>query len=108
MELDSRKKSKRDRMMHSKSFETQVVREIGQKKAGESRGFPILWMAIIEDIFQMEGKECSPGKIENVKKIHARARKMLQYGIGNSGPVAVEEEKLEAATRNSAEEQKDE
>ena len=55
MELDSRKKSRRDRMMHSKSLETQ---EIGRKKAGESRGFPILWMEIIEDAFQMEGKEC--------------------------------------------------
>ena len=48
--------------------------EIGRKKAGKSRGFTILWMGIIEDVFQMEGKEW----IENVKKkIHARARKML-------------------------------
>ena len=39
MELDSRKKSRRDRMMRSKSFDTQDVREIGRKKAGESRGF---------------------------------------------------------------------
>ena len=44
MELDSRKKSRRDRMMRSKSFDAQEVREIGWKKAGESRGFPILWM----------------------------------------------------------------
>ena len=42
MELDSRKKSKHDRMMRSKSFEMQGVREIGRKEAGESRGFPIL------------------------------------------------------------------
>ena len=42
MELDSRKKSRRDRMMHSKSFDTQEVREISLKKAGELRGFPIL------------------------------------------------------------------
>ena len=41
-------------MMRSKSFNTQEVREIGQKKAGESRSFPILWMGII-DVFQMEG-----------------------------------------------------
>ena len=54
MELDSRKKSRRDRMMRSKSFEMQEVREIGWKEAGESRGFPILWMGII-DVFQMEG-----------------------------------------------------
>ena len=58
MELDSRKKSGQDRMMRSKSFETQEVREIGRKEAGKSRGFPILWMGIIENVFQMEGKEC--------------------------------------------------
>ena len=58
MELDSRKKSRRDRMMRSKNFETQEVREIGQKEAGESRDFPIFWMGVMEDVFQMEGKEC--------------------------------------------------
>ena len=79
MKLDSRKKSRRDSMMHSKSFDTQEVRETGQKEAGEYRGFPILWMGIIEDVFQIEGKECKvQEKIEDVKKkIHARARKML-------------------------------
>ena len=35
MELDSRKKSRRDRMMRSKSFDTQEVSEIGRKKVGE-------------------------------------------------------------------------
>ena len=58
MELDSRNKSRRDRMMRSNSFNTQEVREIGWKEAGESRGFPILWMGIIEDVFQLERKEC--------------------------------------------------
>ena len=58
MELHSRKKSIRDRMMRSNSFDTQEVREIGRREAGESRGFPILWMGIMEDVFQMEGKEC--------------------------------------------------
>ena len=58
MQLDYRKKSRRNRMMRSKIFETQEVREIGRKKAGESRGFPILWMGIIEGAFQIEGKEC--------------------------------------------------
>ena len=58
MKLDSRKKSRRDSMMHSNSFDTQEMREIGRKEAGKSRGFPILWMEIIEDVFQMEGKEC--------------------------------------------------
>ena len=58
MELDSRKKNRRDRMMRSNSFDTQEVREINRKKAGESRGFPILCMGIMKDVFQMEGKEC--------------------------------------------------
>ena len=58
MEFDPKKKSRRDRMMRSKSFDTQEVREIGRKEAGESRGIPILWIGIIEDVFQMEGKEC--------------------------------------------------
>ena len=58
MELDSRKKNRRDRMMRSKNFETHEVREIGLEETGESRGFPILCMRIIEDVFQMEGKEC--------------------------------------------------
>ena len=58
MELDFRKKSRWDRIMHSRSFDMQEVREIGRKEAGESRGFLILWMGIIGDVFQMEGKEC--------------------------------------------------
>ena len=58
MELDSRKKSRWDRMMRSNSFETQEVREIGPKEVGEPRGFAILCMGIIEDVFQMVGKEC--------------------------------------------------
>ena len=58
MELDSTKKSRGDRIMRSKSFDTQEVREIGRKEAGESRGFIMLWMGIIEDVFQLEGKEC--------------------------------------------------
>ena len=57
MELDFRKKNKPDRMMRSKSFDTQEVREIGRKEAEKSRGFPILWMGIIEDVFQMEVQE---------------------------------------------------
>ena len=58
MELDSRKKRRRDRMIRSNSFDMQEVREIGRKEAGESRGFPILCIGIREDVFQMEGKEC--------------------------------------------------
>ena len=62
MELDSRKKRRRDRMMRSNSFNTQEVREISRKEARESRVFPILWMGIMEDVFQMEGKECEVQK----------------------------------------------
>ena len=58
MKLDSRKKSRWDRMMRSKSVNTQEAREIGRKKARESRGFPILSMGIIENVFQTEGKKC--------------------------------------------------
>ena len=58
MELDSRKNSRPDRMMCSNSLNMQNMREIGQKEAGESKRFPILWMEMIEDVFQMEGKEC--------------------------------------------------
>ena len=62
MELDSRKKSSRDRMMRSNSFETQEVRKTDWKEARKSRGFPlwmeILRMRIIEGLFQMEEKEC--------------------------------------------------
>ena len=54
MELDSRKKSRRDRMMRSNSFETQEVRKVGRKEAGESRRFPILWMGIMKDVFQIQ------------------------------------------------------
>ena len=57
MKVDSRKTSRLDRMICSKSFETQEGREIGRKEAGNSRGFLIMWMGIIEDVFQMEEKE---------------------------------------------------
>ena len=48
MELNFRKKSRRDRMTRSKSFDTHKVREIGRKEAGESRDFAILWIQIME------------------------------------------------------------
>ena len=51
MELHSREKSRQDRIMRSKSFETHEVREIDRKEAGGLRGFPILCMGIIEDVF---------------------------------------------------------
>ena len=57
MELDSRKKSRRDEITRSISFEPQEVREIDQKEAKKSKGFPILWLGIVENVLQMEGKE---------------------------------------------------
>ena len=62
IELDSRKKGKRVRMMRSKSFDT-------QKTAGVSRGFIILWIGIMEDVFPMEGKEC---KVQERLKMRRR------------------------------------
>ena len=58
MKLDPRKKNRHDRIIRSKSSETEEMREIGRKEAGELRGFPILCMGIMEDVFHMEGKEC--------------------------------------------------
>ena len=75
MKLDSRKKSRRDRMMRSKSFDMQEVIEIGRKEGGESRSFPILLMGIIliEDALQMEGREC-----EVQERLMIRRRKSCQ------------------------------
>ena len=79
MELDSRKKSRQDRMMRSKSFETQKVIEIGRKEAGESRGFSHLVDGNNRRCLPYGKKGMrSPGKIKDVKKkIHARAKKVL-------------------------------
>ena len=52
MKLGSTKKSRLDKIMRSKRFGTREMREIGRKEAGESRGFPILCMGILEDFFQ--------------------------------------------------------
>ena len=78
MELDSRKKSRRDGMMRSKSFTTRCERD----RPEESRK--------VERLSHLEygnngrcvpdGRKTMqrPGEIEEVKKkIHARARKML-------------------------------
>ena len=68
MELDPRKKSRRDRMMRSNSFDTQEVREIGRKEAGESRGFPILLYGNNGCLPDGRKRMQRPGKIEDVKK----------------------------------------
>ena len=49
-------------MMRAKSFEMQKVRELGRKKAGDLKALFILWMGIIEDVFQKEGRECKDQK----------------------------------------------
>ena len=41
-------------MMRSNSFDKQELREMCRKEVGQSRGFSILWMEIIEDVFQMK------------------------------------------------------
>ena len=74
VELDSRKESRRDRMMRSNSFETQKVRQIGRKEARKYRGFLIFLRRCFSDGRKIMQR---PGKIEYVKKIHARARKVL-------------------------------
>ena len=78
MKLDSRKKSRRDRMMRSNSFDTREVREIDRKETGVERH---------SHLVDGNNRRClpdgrkgmrSPGEIEDVKKkIHAGARKML-------------------------------
>ena len=65
-------------MMRSNSFDTQEVRDIGQKGSRRVKRLFILWMGITEHVVQVERKECIPGKIEDVKKkIHARTGKVL-------------------------------
>ena len=69
MGLDSRKKSRRDRMMRSNSFDTQEMREIGRKEAGESRGFSHLMYRNNGRCLPDGRKRMRrPGEIEDVKK----------------------------------------
>ena len=82
MELDSRKNRRRDRMMRSKSFKMQEVREIGRKEAGQSRGNNRCLSHLMygNNRCLPDGRKgmLRPGQIEDVKKkIHARARKVL-------------------------------
>ena len=105
MELDSRKKSRRDRMMRLENFETHEVREIDRKEAGESRGFLILCMGIMEDVFQMERKECIDQERLKMcwrKSTPERGRCFSMGWATLSGPVAVDEERFVAAARSSA------
>ena len=90
--------------MCSKSFETQEGREISRKEAGESRGFPILWMGIMKDVFQMEGKECKDQeRLKMCRKSMPERGRCFSMGKANlSKPMAVDEERLESAARNSS------
>ena len=110
MEYDSRKKSRRNSIMRSKSFDTQKVREIGRKEAGESRGFPMSWIGIIEDVFQREGKECKDPKRLKMcrrKSMPERERCFSMRYATLSGSVAVDKDRLEAAARNSVGEKRE-
>ena len=90
--------------MPSKSFESQEVREISRIEAEESRGFSILWMGIIIDVFQMEGNECKDQKRSKMFRKRSMPERGRCFSMGwktLSGPVAVDEVRLEAATKNS-------
>ena len=114
MEPDPRKKRRRDSTMRSKSPDTQEARETGRKEAGEPRGPPIPRMGTTEDVLQVEGKECEDQerpKMRRRKPMPERGRCPSMGQATPSGPVAADEERPEAAARNSAgekEEQKDE
>ena len=82
------------------------MREIGRKKARQSRGFPILWMEII-DVFHMKGKECEDQerlKMCTKKSMPERGRCFSMGQATSSVLVEVDEKRLEAAAKNSAEE----
>ena len=78
MELDSRKKSRRDRMMRSNSFRTRCERD---RPEGSRR------VERLSHLVNGNNRRClpderkgmrRPGEIKDVKKkIHARARKVL-------------------------------
>ena len=48
------------------------MREIAQIEAGELKGFPILYIELIEDVFQMEDKES-----ENQERLKMCRRKSM-------------------------------
>ena len=57
------------------------MREIGRKKARESRGFSILRMRMIEGVFQMEVKECKDKeRLKMCRRNQVKARKV--FGMG--------------------------
>ena len=68
--------------MPSKIFETQKVRETGRKEAGELRDFLILWMGIIEDVFQMEEKECKDHERLKMRRTKSMPERARYFSIG--------------------------
>ena len=90
--------------MHSNSFLTQQARETGWKEVEESKGFPILSMRLTEEIFQIEVKTRKDRKCEEEEDQCQSEKDACLHGIGNFvWPVTVDEERLAAASRNSAE-----
>ena len=80
------------------------MREIGRKEEEGSKGFIILWMGIIEDVFQVEGKQCKDQetlKMRRRRSIPERGRCFTIEKATLSGPVAVDQERFVAAARNS-------
>ena len=74
MELDSRKKSRQDRIIRSNSFDMQEVREIGRKEAGVERLSHFVDRNNRRYLPDGRKEVQSLGEIENVKKkIHARS-----------------------------------
>ena len=72
---------------------------IGQKEARESKAFLILWMGIIEDVFQMEGNEC-----KNQERSMPERGRCFSMGLATlSGPVAVNKKRFVSAARNFSE-----
>ena len=77
MELDFRKKSRRDKIMHSKSLDAADERDRSQ---GIGRIKRLSHLMDVTNRCLPDGRKGMqrPGKIENVlEKIHARARKIL-------------------------------
>ena len=68
MELDSRKKSRRDRMTRSKSLETQEVRETDRKASRRVERLSHLVYGNNRCFSDRRKGMRSPGKIEMVKK----------------------------------------
>ena len=84
MELDSKKKSRRDRLMRLKSFTTRCERDRPEESRKVERLSHLEYGNNGRCVPDGRKEMRSPGRIEYVKKkIHARARKMLQHGIGN-------------------------